>query len=261
MPNTFIDNRDRWMQLSDIDYLGQFVKVWLAFNAWYRSAYTATQDRMIINEIKWQPNPISARFRPLLIQASEEAEQFRTEIGLLHHRLERYEIYNGKGDEKTRIKLSKIIIRTEPATVDQSSYRNWTCEMERDNNGNLKVIIKRPDHTKIVDISSHAYDVTKLESDANFNSLTDNLKSRFLLRYKAINPRIYRDLTLGDAEEILCGTHKFLCGPDFLFSGVIEVIYLLRCALFHGELVPTREASECYEPAYRIVRRFLNSIT
>ena len=100
MPNTFTENRDRWLQMSEVDYLGQFVKAWLAFNAWYRSAYTETQDRKIIEEIKWNPNPIAARFRPLLDHTSEEAEQFRTEIGLMHHRLERYELHYGKGDQK-----------------------------------------------------------------------------------------------------------------------------------------------------------------
>ncbi len=48
MPNTFTDKRDRWLQMSEIDYLGQLVKAWLAFNAWYMSAYTATQDRNIM---------------------------------------------------------------------------------------------------------------------------------------------------------------------------------------------------------------------
>ncbi len=116
MPNTFTENRDRWLQMSEVDYLGQFVKAWLAFNAWYRSAYTETQDRRIIEEIKWNPNPIASRFRPLLLQASEEAEQFRSEIGLLHHRLERYELHSGKGAEKTPIRL-----RAYPITVQTTT--------------------------------------------------------------------------------------------------------------------------------------------
>jgi len=47
MANTFIDNREAWLRMSGIDYLGQFIKTWLAFNAWYRGAYTETQDRKI----------------------------------------------------------------------------------------------------------------------------------------------------------------------------------------------------------------------
>jgi len=51
MPNMFIENRDAWLRMSDIDSLGQFVKSWLAFNAWYRSAYNEAQDSKIIHEI------------------------------------------------------------------------------------------------------------------------------------------------------------------------------------------------------------------
>ena len=29
---------------------------------------------------------------------------------------------------------------------------------------------------------------------------------------------------------------------------------------FHGEMVPTKEASACYEPAFKIVRRFLEYV-
>ena len=59
---------------------------------------------------------------------------------------------------------------------------------------------------------------------------------------------------------ISCGAHHFKCGEDYLFAGVVEILYLMRCTLFHGELDPTRDASGCYEPAYRIVRRMLEAI-
>jgi|GEM_PF-6951326 len=92
--------------------------------------------------------------------------------------------------------------------------------------------------------------------------LPDNLRKRCRRLYEHVNPYKVRDLTGGDEEPaITCGTHVFRCGTEFLFAGVVEVIYLMRCSLFHGELVPTRKASECYEPAYRIVRRFLEAVT
>jgi len=71
MPNTFVDHRDAWLRMSDIDYLGQFVKSWLAFNAWYRSAYSETQDRKIINEMKWQANPVLSKLRPMLAEGKQ----------------------------------------------------------------------------------------------------------------------------------------------------------------------------------------------
>src|SRR5262249_47292145 len=114
MPNTFIGHRDRWMMLSDIDYLGQFTKAWLAFNAWYRSASTETTDRAIINEFKWNGNTGRNKLCPLLVSISEEGEQLRSSIGMLHDRLENHEIHTGKGAEKTRITLTRIYLRDNP---------------------------------------------------------------------------------------------------------------------------------------------------
>jgi len=62
-------------------------------------------------------------------------------------------------------------------------------------------------------------------------------------------------------DRLSCGAYDFRCQPDQLFAGVSETIYLMRCCYFHGELVPSREASACYEPAYHIVRRFLQAIS
>ncbi|HED03394.1 MAG TPA: hypothetical protein ENI60_01320 [Candidatus Fraserbacteria bacterium] len=260
MPNTFTDNRDRWFQLSDVDYLGQFVKAWLAFNAWYRNAYSETHDRNIIEEIKWNTNPIASRLRPLLRQKSEEAERFRTDIGLLHHRLARYELHSGKGQEKVCITLNRIVIRSEPPIVEKDTFYRWSCKVERVKNGDVTVVVTKPDGMRKVNVAAHKFDLSHLETNADFGDIPDSIKARFRVCYSKVNPRIERDLTIGNADLIACGTYSFGCGEDFLFAGVVEALYQMRCALFHGELVPTRDASECYEPAYRIVRQMLEAV-
>lgn len=131
MPNTFIDNRDAWFRMSEIDYVGQFVKSWLAFNAWYRSAYTETQDRKIINEIKWQGNPVLSKLRPMLEAAGDKAEQFRAEIGLLHDRLESYELHTGKGIEKKRITLRDVFLKENPPTVKNRIHYGRELRVEQ----------------------------------------------------------------------------------------------------------------------------------
>jgi hypothetical protein len=65
MPNAYTENSQRWLDLSDVDYLAHFVRAWLAFNAWYRNAYTHTSDRTIPDEIKWQSNTVRSRLVPL----------------------------------------------------------------------------------------------------------------------------------------------------------------------------------------------------
>jgi len=262
MPNTFIDNRDRWLQMSEIDYLGQFLKAWLAFNAWYRSAYNESQDRKIIEEIKWNANPIASKFRPLLRNSSEEAVQFRAEIGLLHHRLEDYELHNGKGGNKIRIRFKQVDIREEPPLRKIENHYGYEIVADRIAGGTVTVTVKKIVTGRLlVNLNQTKFDLTLLENDTNFKNLpTEQLKIKCRRIYQSVSPRLPKDLTMGDMEEILCGTHSFKCGEDFLFAGVLEIIYLMRCTLFHGELVPTRESAECYEPCYRIIRRFLASI-
>jgi hypothetical protein len=113
MPNTFIENREAWLRMSEIDYVGQFVKAWLAFIAWYRSAYSETQDRKIIKEFKWQGNSVLNTLRPNLEAQGDEAVQFRAEIGLLHQRLENSELLSGKSTKK-RITLRNVYLRDNP---------------------------------------------------------------------------------------------------------------------------------------------------
>lgn len=265
MPNTFTDNRDRWLLLSEVDYLGQFVKAWLAFNAWYRSAYTETQDRKIINEFKWQSNPVLNKLRPLLNNdiTSEEAEQFRSEIGLLHHRLQNYEVHTGKGAEKERITLENIYLRDNAPCAKNEAEQGYGFFVERATNGQMKVEVKNRKGVVVLNHPHARHDFTQIEAQAGFTGLTNNLKGylRGIYHEDAMKPKLVANLTTGAAAPVKCGSYEFKCTPDFLFAGVVESIYLMRCTLFHGELNPTKDSNACYEPAYYIVRRFLLCIT
>lgn len=129
MPNTFLDARDRWLDLSDIDYLGHFVRAWLALNAWYRSAYADPQDRVIIDSLKWSANPIRSKMLPLLSAATAEGAEFRSNIGLLHERLENYRIEVGKGEDKKPISFRDVYLKTRVVPAQTSNYQNWTYEV------------------------------------------------------------------------------------------------------------------------------------
>lgn len=264
MPNTFIDNRDRWMQLSDVDYLGQFVKAWLALNAWYRSAYAESQDRKIINEFKWQSNPVLSRLRPLLSGTitTEESEQFRSNIGLLHHRLQNYEIHTGKGDDKQRVSLENIFIRDNPPCAKTHSHQGYAFRIERSAGGQMTVSVTNRSSVVILTYNQPRHDFSPVTAQPGFAALSTNLKGvlRGLYEAEDMKPKLITNLSVGMSAPIRCGAYEFRCSPEFLFAGVVEAIYAMRCTLFHGELNPTQGANACYEPAYLIVRRFLNAI-
>jgi len=261
MVNVFIENRARWLVLSEVDYLGQFVKAWLAFNAWYRSAYALESDRLILEQIKWYPNTLSATIRPLLRLSSERAVQLKHEIGHLHRCLENYEIFTGKGDKKERIRLSRIIIRNEPPALHSRVDRGcrYTVERLAGSPVIVRIVIIRT-AGEVFRFDQPAYDLTALEANADYLALTNHRRAICRAVYAAVNPRPFTDLLVGESEHIECSNYRFFCGEEVLFAGVLEALYLMRCSLFHGELVPTKEASACYEPAYRIIRHMLDGI-
>ncbi len=253
--------------MSDIDYLGQFVKVWLAFNAWYRSAYTENQDRKIINEIKWQGNPILSRLRPLLERDSDDAAQFRAEIALLHHRLEGYELFSGKGVEKTRISFANIFLRERPPLAKTNNYYGYEFKVERLANKQVNTEVKRNSSGVVVFQHNQAnYTLADLEAQAGFSQTLSPTQQGVLRQlYAEVSPNWVENLlTYQDpatAVDIECGAYRFKCGKNALFAGMVEVLYQMRCILFHGELAPSKDAIACYEPAYRLVRRFLDCVT
>lgn len=263
MPNTFIDNREAWLRLSEIDYLGQFVKVWLAYNAWYRNAYSEQRDRNIINELKWNSNPIGNVLRPLLQTQSEDAQQFRSDIGLLHHRLEHYEIRTGKGDTDQRITFHKVFLKDRPPTTETDRANGYQYSVERRQNGQVEINVLNRRSSSILSHLQQRYNPAEMESLPTFITLTANQQSCLRSLYERSGPKEIADLLQSQrtATQISCGSYNFFCEREELFAAVIEVIYLMRCHLFHGELAPTKQATECYEPAYRIVRRFLDCVS
>lgn len=264
MPNTFIDNRDAWLRMSDIDYVGQFVKAWLAFNAWYRSAYKETHDRKIVNEFKWQSNPVLNTLRPKLEAISDDAVQFRAEIGLLHQRLDNYEIASGKGENKNRISFRRVFLRENPPGMAQDDRYGilFTAELVAGKQVKASVTRKKGG-VVLLTLPPGPYNSEAVKVLPAFASLSPAQQSVFLQSYSQVAPDWFCDLTSHkepDAPEILCGAYKFTCGRDALFAGLVEILYSMRSTLFHGELSPTKDAVVCYEPAFRLVRRFLDCV-
>jgi hypothetical protein len=68
------------------------------------------------------------------------------------------------------------------------------------------------------------------------------------------------DLFAGDGSRIIAGDIEFRCTDKQVFFAIIEVIYSMRNALLHGELQPHEQAFAAYEPAYRIVMKFLDTL-
>ncbi|MBC8334314.1 MAG: hypothetical protein ISR59_10850 [Anaerolineales bacterium] len=63
-----------------------------------------------------------------------------------------------------------------------------------------------------------------------------------------------------DTEFFEAGAYRFVNDAETLAKGVIEVLYLLRNSLFHGEIVPNNDAQHIYAAAYHILHELVQAL-
>ena len=256
-----IENVLRWIEKADVDYFTQFIKAWIPFNAWYKITFPSLDsDRAIINEIKRSSNTFSNTIANLLSGNSQESKNFKNIIGELHNSLLQYTINN----EGNRLTFEKIIIERNINRLIDHDYRGIHYHIEREDDGNkLKkiTIAIRNSSTTLYSKTQTKFDFNEIERESNYLALSPERQSILKSKYKEIDP--YLQISLLDnncANPTLCGAFKFTNIEEKIVKGVIEMLYLLRCVLFHGELVPNEGAREIYKYAYEILLVILKKI-
>jgi hypothetical protein len=255
-----LDNIDRWLRQSDVDYFTHFVKAWIPFNAWYRNVYGSDDsERSILNEVKSDGNRIRTRFIANVEGADPDAEELRNHIALLHRRL----LSDPLTNRDERISFERVNIGANPKSAHTSRYGGWTFTARRVD-GPPSMACEVTDRKGLITAITHPgkWDERKVEGLPEYLALNVDRRARLLACYREVHPIEYRSL-LAEAnvrDPLLMDTYRFVREPDVVFAGVVAVLYALRNLLFHGELVPDPPTNRTYEPAYRILRGLISSI-
>lgn len=283
VPNNYVDNKQYWDDLSDIDFITAFVKAWLAFNAWYRSHYNLTQDRQILEQVKFHPNPIKNKAESMLkpkdrgrnrgvsaekrFRLDQESQELRSNISLLHDRLEKHPLlpFDKKKASYEKISFTNVFLKRKTPISLSECYSGLEYSVAVTlNGGSIQSILATITHVKNgsrkFSHSQDKYDARDLATVLNTSKLNPQQTIRMKNLYANINPEVYANLMTFSEDEIECDAYVFRCSSEDLFAGTIEILYAMRCMLFHGELVPSRDAKLCYEPAYRILKHFLSLV-
>lgn len=261
MPNPYLDNSNRWLALAEIDYLTQFVKAWIPFNAWYMNMYpTLNRDRIIIEEIKSNPNVFRDKILALLNGTDNDSILFRGQIAKLHQHLESHYIPNAD----KRITFQSITVEINPVTSETLTFRRWIYKVELTRTSsaiNINSLV-----TNSGGITQYTYNQTKFDVENltnhidNTSTLNQNQKQCLLDTYQKINPRKPTSLISPNRHGIEAGNIYLINNPEKLVKGLIEIIYKLRNILFHGELIPNRDNKKVYEPAFYILKTLIQSL-
>jgi len=266
MPIFSAENAHIWKELSDIDYFTQFIKAWLAFNAWLRNAYPSIKkDRELINNIKENSNAVKNKIRSLLNDAGNNGKSFRGLIADLHGQLERTYLEANRNGQTYRITFAEMK-EFNFASEDNFSHARAEYLLRRltsgDNRGRIEIgVLKQSDQSILFDFAQDEYNIEELKANISFDRLPPTRKQKIIESYEKIAPlKTISWLVNPEEDHIEIGAYKFKNDADGLAAAIIENIYQMRCLLFHGELVPKKEYNLVYEPAYRIVKVFLEAV-
>jgi len=267
MPNNFTGHIEKWLLLSEAetDFAVLFVRSWIPFNAWYCNSYNNTGDRYCIDQIKVDGNQFRARLIALLNGNNSDSIRFKGQLGLLYELLEQFPIPDASPEN--RISFRNIFFRTNPAKSTNPPVRKRSLEYKAEllSNKSVRAVViktrRTPNETKY-NYTYSKYAFSNFESDLNLStSLSQEQKEQIKQCFKDINPRkkesVISDIRRGSLE--IAGIN-FINDVDLISQAVIEILYGIRCKLFHGELQPSKDNLSIYEPAYHILRTLLKSL-
>lgn len=263
------DNLRRWRDAAEIDWFSQFIKAWIPFNAWMTDTFGDLADRELLDKVKDGRNVVYNRVVPMLSRRlpqardtqagwqddSADAQDFRLQIAELHRRLQSCVVECRRG----RVSFETVDIGANGHKDEQRTRRNRQLRVRRDhpNKGEITLEITASTSSAAFALILAQYDRRLLEDEPTFQALRDEHRSTLLDMFETVAPR--RIITVlaphGETDVLTFGTVGFINDPAKVFSAMVDVIYNLRNALFHGSITPNETHNAIYEPAYHIVMR------
>ncbi|MBL7682744.1 MAG: hypothetical protein JNK00_05250 [Flavipsychrobacter sp.] len=280
--NTNISN---WIDRAEsaIDYYSLFIKTWIPFNAWYMHNYyddtsnpKRDTDAAIINHINSTTNIYRDKIKSLLRGSNESSVRFKLLLGKLHSALEA----NSIPDYENRISFSTICLSKNSFKTHSQSLKTFTYFVEfKDQYPKLTKrwfleVQKRSNNQTIHRVELFNWSLTELQGNDDFNAIPEQEK-RDQLRdaFQKINPKkpitiiippkIKRSNPTQPSNSIVIDPTinlYFTNDHDLVSKVIVQMIYELRCKLFHGELNPNDANSHIYEFAYEIQKTLIKEL-
>lgn len=243
----------------EIDYFSAFIKAWIAFNSWYRSQFSEKRDREVIESIKSQTNRFRGYIETLLdtSNSDEDATAFRHNLLLLQSALVKATIFTQeRGGVSRQVTFSEIAINN-PKSVSEGDYRNKHYKIHRIA-GKVVTLITNKDDNSIVyfEFEQEFYDETALDIHADFQKMNKESQGQCKALYHEINPYVNESVLTRDSDN----NNVFIAERDKVSRGIVEVLYLLRCSLMHGEVSPDNSSNEVYKYAYAVLAAILKKL-
>lgn len=262
-----MEHIERWKKISDIDYYMLFIKKWIPFNAWYVTIHGKDKsDRDCINLIQ-KESKLRDRVIALLESESHEALAFKKNIAGLYTQLDN----NPFPDIAKRITFKKIDLGSNSTNPrKEGNYKDNLIKIERyvkDNlagkpNKSVETTVVNKDETTIFNKVQPKFNPDELKEDPKFSNINTNLRKKIIEMYNEVNPRRVVDLTTPKSKNAITldkGCY-FIDNKEDIYCAIIEILYLMRCKIFHGEMIPDENNKDIYKYGYLILSTLVTKI-
>lgn len=243
----------------DVDYFSAFIKAWIAFNSWYRSEYRERTDREIIEKLKTENNRFKGYIETLLDKNNntDEAVAFKNNLADLQAALVSAAIVTQeRGGVNQQISFSEIAINN-PKPIAEGDYRATHYKIQRTRQSVTTLVHKKNIPTEILfKFEQEAYEETALDVHADFLRLGIEQQGQCKAFYKEICPYVTESVLTKDRDNNII----FISERAKVSRGIVEVLYLIRCSLMHGEVTPDSNSSKVYKYAYYVLAAVLKKM-
>lgn len=271
---------DEWLKRSDEDFYTLFVKAWIPFNAWYKRdiAPIATKDtdRGCINHICQNSNTYKDKLLGYLRGNQREDLRFQQEMVDLHLSLLRHQI----PDAINPINFKTTTIYDNSNPVAEKDFYSIHYKIERiqraDGGYNYDVKVRDRNAAGGPLTYNHTFNRWKLDdltTNPDFAQYSDAIKKRLKEVYQAmyigsptnviVEPVMRNGVESRPPHSKIYGREDkayFIDNEDKIAQVLIQILYQLRCQIFHGSLNPTTQNMEVYEHAYHIQKMLIKEL-
>ncbi|MCB0746505.1 MAG: hypothetical protein KDC90_03500 [Ignavibacteriae bacterium] len=255
---------DNWITRAEPDFYTMFIKAWIPFNAWYFTEYSTKKDSVALKEIKNTRNKIRNRIEALLTNDDNISKTFRFNLAQLHIELESRRIMNyGNIVSFQNIMLDDYI----PNPVTDTDRKGNIYKAIPDKVKGYRAVILDKVGKTLLDKTFNPYDYNSLIIDNQYVSLGNTkIQEKIRICFSRINPlnpiniistsKTKNQFILLDNDLKI----KMINDTEIIAKSIIQVLYTLRCLLFHGELDPNDTNQPIYENAFHLLKTLIKEL-
>lgn len=279
--NTHINN---WINKAEPDYYSMFIKAWIPYNAWYMHNFydedatpKRTSDKDIIHHIKTNSNKYKNRIIALLRGNDDLSIYFKGCLSKLHYELEAHPTPNSDD----RISFDSICIfgnSLRDKTISQGRYTykgKFNNTLPKTSPRWIFEGFLTSTNSTICRIELHKCSLSELRATPYFQEPgNDEHKKGIEACLNEINPNKKISIVVppergrggklkSPASSLIINQTKHLYFKDNIedvSKVIIQILYELRCRLFHGEIDPTNANSGVFEQAFNIQKILIKEL-